>query len=394
MPADPMTSSPPETELCSDLGLDPSAVCAFGTDQAAPGSRLLDLDNASDRLPDASAAAAQLCDAGALLVRAPGLVTEAELARWRNQLWPRLHAVAIYEEGEFGLRRRTLQGRETLVPAARPARTTLALRRTDHVLSPAATVEKFDGNAAGWDGEPGGPGYGHFRWMRRFVGRYASASRGARILDFGCGAGWVGIEAARQTPGSELCFFDPSPEMVRIAERNAAANGIVQATGRTGFGEHPPFPAAGEAPYDLVISSGVVSFSPDFETWLDGLVGTLAPGATLVIGDIHRDALGFRRRRTRRALLPVRELAARTPDEVRGGLEVRGLEHLETSFYQVSWPIPQIMHVNETKLKGVLSWPLLTLNRLFATTSRKVGIPSGGGFDSWVMRFVKPSNPA
>ena len=390
MSAEPQVASLFDPEICADLGLDPTALQALDSG-ADPGSRFAELSPSASVLPEAMAAANQLAGAGALLLRSQGLVSEGELARWRNAMWPRLHAVAIYEEGDFGLRRRTLQGRSALHKTPTSERTTLALRRTDHVLSPEATVEKFDGNAAGWDGDPKGPGYGHFRWMRRFVGLYASGGRHARILDFGCGAGWVGIEAARKTPEAELSFFDPSPEMVRIAERNAQANGITRATGRTGFGENPPFPAAGEEPYSLVISSGVVSFSPDFEAWLDGLLRTLAPGATLVIGDIHRDALGFRRRRARRALLPVRELAARTPSEVRQGLEQRGLAHMETSFYQVTWPIPQVMHVNETKLKGALSWPLLALNRLSAGSSRRLSLPPGSCFDSWVMRFVKPS---
>ena len=48
--------------------------------------------------------------------------------------------------------------------------------------------------------------------------------------------------------------------------------------------------------FDLVISSGVVSFSPDIDRWVDGLVGAVAPKGTLVVGDIHRDSRGFRRR--------------------------------------------------------------------------------------------------
>lgn len=391
MPADSTTLPTLAPEICADLGLAPGEVQAQGS-PSAHGSRLLEVPVSSGALvlPPAADLGRELSASGVLLLRGAGDIPEGQLAQWRNAMWPLLHVVAIYEEGEFGLRRRTLQGRTNLQGDARAASTMLALQRTTHVLSPAATVAKFDGNAAGWDGDPKGPGYPHFRWMRRFVGKYASASRRARILDFGCGAGWVGIEAARDVEHAELCFFDPSPEMVRIAGGNAAANGITQATGRTGFGESPPFPAQGEEPFDLVISSGVVSFSPDVETWLDGLARTLGPGATLVVGDIHRNAAGFRRRRTRRAILPVRELAAHNPGEIRAGLEQRGLRHLETSYYQLTWPIPQLMHLNETRLRGLLTWPLLLMNRCMAASSRRLQLPTGSCFDSWVMRFVKP----
>jgi 16S rRNA G1207 methylase RsmC len=90
--------------------------------------------------------------------------------------------------------------------------------------------------------------------MRRFVGTFAPAdwmrASAGRILDFGCGAGWVGIEAALAAGASrvELCAFDPSPQMVKLAEENARASGIARFAARTGFGEDPPFPAAGERP--------------------------------------------------------------------------------------------------------------------------------------------------
>jgi trans-aconitate methyltransferase len=113
--------------------------------------------------------------------------------------------------------------------------------------------------------------------------------------------------------------------MVELAQVNAKANGIQRFSARTGFGEAPPFPAAGEAPFDLVLSSGVISFAPDHERWLDGLVSTLAPRATLVIGDLEPASRGMQRRRAERALLPVRELNARSPAQVRAALEKRGL---------------------------------------------------------------------
>ncbi|MCP3916635.1 MAG: class I SAM-dependent methyltransferase [bacterium] len=336
-----------------------------------------DVDEPRDLEPDLQAGAA-------LLVFVEGAPDDARLAAWRNALWPRLHVVALYRCGEGRARRQTLQGTQPLEGATPLVGVVLLAHRRTEVMAPEATVEKFDHNAAGWDGTPGGPGYPHFRWMRKYVGLFAGAARGSRILDFGCGAGWVGIEAAKAMGASELCFFDPSPEMVRIAEGNAAREGIAKYEGRTGFGEDPPFPRAGEEPFDLVLSSGVVSFSPDVERWLDGLARAVKPEGTLVVGDIHLDSKGFRKRRRTKPLLPVREMNAQLPEHIRAGLEARGFTFKRMRGYQLTWPVPQAMHLNETKFKGVLTLPLLMANRAAAAVVRAQSL-----FDSWVMELVK-----
>lgn len=333
-----------------------------------------------------------LPEAGVCLWFASAL-EDRELTRWRNALWPWLHAGAVLRATRDETSIEVLQGRHALeagqngeleAPAG-PA-TLFCLRRRDHVLSPSATVTKFDANASGWNGNPGSPGYPHYRWMRRFVGLYPDDKPRRRILDFGSGAGWVGIEAALRSPGCHLAFFDPSPEMVRHAEQNSRSVGLTDFVGRTGFGEHPPFPAAGEEPYDLVLSSGVVSFSPDFESWYDGLARAVAPGGTLVVGDIHRDAKGFVKRRSSKPLLPVRELNARLPEEIRAALEPRGLRFVRGSGYQLTWPVPQAMHFSEQRLGGLLSAPILLANRIAAGIEKRRGTLSGS-FDSWVLEF-------
>ncbi len=144
---------------------------------------------------------------------------------------------------------------------------------------------------------------------------------------------------------------------------------------------------AGEAPFDLVLSSGVISFAPERGPWLDGLASTVAPGGVLVIGDIHRDSRGFRRRRARRPLLPVRELNALTREEVHTELAERGFAHEASAAYQLTRPIPEAMHLNEQQLKGLLTWPLLWTNRLATAVDRGLGSPAPDQFDSWLMRL-------
>ncbi|QDU67232.1 class I SAM-dependent methyltransferase [Engelhardtia mirabilis] len=386
----PAVSAPIDLDwspILADLGLPADAL--EGSRAAAADTASLALSSRSGASGILAEAKSSLGAAGAVLLVLEGQPDDAELARWRNDLWPLLHVVAIYELGD-PLVRRSLQGR-TKLGACPGSGTVMAMRRVSHVMSPEATREKFDQNASGWNGEPGGPGYPHFRWMRKLVGKFAPAADGQRIIDFGCGAGWVGIEAAAGHKNIALAAFDPSPEMVKIAAANAAKEGVTDFTGRVGFGEAPPFPAEGEEPFDLVISSGVVSFSPDFEAWMRGLVRCCKPGGTLVVGDINPDSRGFHRRRGAKPILPIRELNGRRPSELRTWLEARGFVHKQTVGYQATWPMPQIMQVNETKLGGLLSHPLVWANAGLTAIDRMSGNGLASQFDSWVMEFDVPT---
>lgn len=383
--------------ILDDLGTSQANLFPFASLSAQPpgvgGDLLLELTSPDEALPDTCALLRHLAKDGLLLIQLLDQdPSDASLAALRNRLCPIFHAIAIFRTKQKETRRRSLSGDATLASPASKDGCVIALRTRSWVMSPAATVEKFDQNASGWNGNPKSAGYAHFRWMRRHVALFAPAPRhpGARVLDFGSGAGWVGIEAAKGLDSPQLCFFDPSPEMVRHATDNAHNVGISKATGRTGFGEAPPFPKEGEERFDLVISSGVLSFSPDLDSWFDGLAAAIKPGGTLIIGDINPSSRGFARRRASRPLLPVRELNGRPHSEVRERLEGLGFTHRATAGYQLSFPVPELMYLSESKLGGILNPPLLLLNKLMASLDRKLGHPFGKSFDSWVMHFDAP----
>ncbi|MFN0243654.1 MAG: class I SAM-dependent methyltransferase [Planctomycetota bacterium] len=387
----------PLAPVLEEEKLDAARVRAFG-DAAAPasGTRHALVATAAGTKPDAAAAELvrfakeSLSDDGTLLVFVPGTPADAELAGWRNAAWPLLHAVAVYRLSQAaGVTKSTLQGTTKLRRGTGVHGAVLVLRSRAAVMAPDATVAKFDQNAAGWNGEPGRPGYAHFRWMRRFVADFAQKRDARRVLDFGSGAGWVGIEAALASGGAHLSAFDPSPQMMKLVEENARSVGLKDVAVATGFGEDPPFPRAGEAPYDLVLSSGVISFAPDSERWVDGLVRTVARGGTLVIGDIHRDSRGMRERRATRPLLPVREMNAQTREEVRSLLEPRGFTFEAWCGYQLTGAVPRLMHVDATRLRGALGGAILWWNRRATARDVARGGTDPDAFDSWVMRLVR-----
>ncbi|MEZ6013733.1 MAG: class I SAM-dependent methyltransferase [Planctomycetota bacterium] len=396
-PAEPIGLPVGLAAAAEDLGVRPADVLALGSG-AAPGHRWLALR------PDQVLVGgtfrgldAELGPESYLFLFVPALggtsaPDDRQLAHWRDAVWPLVHLSAVYSSAGGRTVRRTADGRrKPLEGEPLRAAAVLAGRRRTYAMSPAATVEKFDANAQGWSGAPSSAGYPHFRWMRRLVGRFVPATPGSRVLDFGSGAGWVGIEAALGSRDVQLRAFDPSPELVRIATDNARASGVKDFEARTGFGEDPPYPAEGEAPFDLTISSGVVSFAPDLEAWLDGLARTVRPGGDLVIGDIHPHSFGFKRRRNKKPLLPVRELNAHSRELVRAGLEQRGFRHVRSGAYQLTWPVPEIMHLNESKLGGVLTYPLLWANQAASRIDRTFGSPLQDRFDSWVMHLSRPN---
>lgn len=359
--------------VIADLGRAP--------DGFAEGNLVLAADEVLDAAPRALHQH-ELADDGWALLFVAGSPSEAELARVRNALWPWLHVASLYRCNAGAITRETLQGRRALAGTCRHEGVLLAAQRREHVLSPRATAAKFDANSGGWNGEPGKPGYAHFRWMRKYVALFGEPEHAKAILDFGCGAGWVGIEAALAAREARLCAFDPSREMVRIAGDNARASGLRNFQGQVGFGEEPPF----AGPFDLVISSGVVSFSPDRARWFDGLVRSAARGARIVIGDLNRESRGMRQRRATKPLLPARELNALIASEARAELERRGCEHEATGGYQLTRPMPQLAHLSDTKLAGALSPLLLAYNRLRAGSASDLS-----AFDSWVMRLRAPN---
>lgn len=363
-----MTTAVDLSPIVEDLELPSADIDVIELDDLAPG-----------RAGEITAALGR----GQVLVVVDGLPAPERIAPLRDALWPGGHLTALYGIAADGaVRRHALAGdRELPARISGNPRTVLWVRDREAALGRATTVAKFDANATGWNGVPGTPTYGHYRWMRKLLADVADVRPGQRTLDAGCGAGWVGIEAALH--GAEASAFDPSPEMVRIASENAQQAGVAL-DARVGFVEDVPF----DEPFELVLNSGVISFAPDADDYLASLDAAVAPGGTLVIGDLNPLSRGFARRR-KRPLLPARELNGLRREEVERGLQRRGYTLEDHWYYQLSFPIPEAMTVSEARFGGLGCGLALGLNKLATWFDHALGSRMPSQFDSWIIRARK-----
>jgi SAM-dependent methyltransferase len=171
--------------------------------------------------------------------------------------------------------------------------------------------------------------------------------------------------------------------MVEIAKRNAAENGV-DLDARVGFVEDVPF----DKPFEVVLNSGVISFAPDADVFLDRLDALLQPGGTLVIGDLNPDSRGFARRR-RRPLLPARELNGQRRADVERKLRERGYVIEGHWYYQITFPLPELMALSEQRLHGLGCGLALLKNKVATRLDHATGSRMARWFDSWIIRAHK-----
>jgi len=381
--------------LVEDLGVPAASVTAVHFPGAIPEKYThlrLDLENAQFTAELGalvkSATEAGFPEKGWLLLTTHAPFDEVAIASMRRALWPTFHVVRVYRlKNQQYVDRLDPDGWQKLnkqFPSTWGG-SGIAVQRRAALFAPDAVAKKFDKNAAGWSGDPKSPLYAHHRWMRRLVAELAEPKQGERTLDAGCGAGWVGIEAAKL--GAQVSSFDPSPEMGKHVADNAASE-KVQIEFKTGFVEKPPFgPAAGGAPFSLVLNSGVISFSPDPKAYLAALDACVAPGGRLVIGDLNPQSRGMLKRQTERPVLPLREMNALKRAEVISLLEGLGYTITARRYYQLTDPTPQLMHFCANKLGGLGCGWLLSRNQKAASHDSD----DAAGFDSWLLRATKRS---
>src|SRR5262245_36326631 len=111
----------------------------------------------------------------------------------------------------------------------------------------------------------------------------------ARVLEVGCGAGWMWAEAAARLPGDlDLKPPDGSPGMVGEALDRVGSLGRYRSTvGRVADVQDLPFPAG---TFDVVVANYVLHHVPDTERAVAEMARVLRPGGVAVVacvGDGH-----------------------------------------------------------------------------------------------------------
>jgi len=106
--------------------------------------------------------------------------------------------------------------------------------------------------------------------------RHARVTRGARLLDVGCGTGVVALTAARDT-GAIVTGLDLTPELLERARQNAALMKL-EVDWHLGDAEALPFP---DSSFAFVVSQFGHMFAPRPEVALREMLRVLEPGGTI-----------------------------------------------------------------------------------------------------------------
>lgn len=124
---------------------------------------------------------------------------------------------------------------------------------------------------------------GRFAYFRAVLTRrFGAAPAGLRVLDIGCGGGFLAEQFAAL--GGQVTGVDPSPASVSTARAHAAGRGL-RIDYRVGAGEELPVP---DAAFDVACCCDVLEHVADVDRVISETARVLKPGGLYLFDTINR----------------------------------------------------------------------------------------------------------
>jgi 2-polyprenyl-6-hydroxyphenyl methylase / 3-demethylubiquinone-9 3-methyltransferase len=124
---------------------------------------------------------------------------------------------------------------------------------------------------------------GRLAYFRNVLGRrYGDGLAGLRVLDIGCGGGFLAEEFAAL--GCQVTGVDPSAASIGTARAHAAGRGL-RIDYRVGTGEQLPAP---DAAFDVACCCDVLEHVPDVDRVISETARVLKPGGLYLFDTINR----------------------------------------------------------------------------------------------------------